>query len=82
MEYSSKHIISDTVTLEVAHIIIAAYKNGNLSEYTFDIKDHYIDMSKITPYVKIHMGRKFNAAHIFAMRELRRILEKQHESNT
>jgi len=82
MEYSSKHIISDTVTPEVARIIIEAYKNGNLSEYTFNIKDQHIDMSKITPYVKEHMGRKFNAAHIFAMRELRRILEKQDEINT
>ena len=77
MEFSSKHIVSNTVTLDVARTVIEAYKEGTLKEYTFDIKDHTIDMSTITPFVKVNMGRKFNAAHIFAMRELRRILEKQ-----
>ena len=77
MESSSKHIVSDSITIDVARTVIEAYKEGKLSEYTFDIKNHLIDMSMITPYVKTHMGRKFNAAHIFAMRELRRILEKQ-----
>lgn len=77
MESSSNHIVSDSVTVEVARQVIELYKEGKIKDYTFDIKDHFIDMSIITPYVKTHMGRKFNAAHIFAMRELRRILEKQ-----
>lgn len=75
MVSSSKHIVSDRITTDIARIVIEAYKEGTLKEYTFDIKDTSIDMKVITPFVKKEMGRKYAAAHIFAMRELKGILE-------
>ena len=80
MQSSSKEIIADSVTTEVAKKVIEAYKEGTLSEYKISIQNHDIDMSVITPYVRDHMGRKYAAAHIFAMRELRRMFENDKDN--
>lgn len=74
MESTSNHIVAERVSTDIARIVIEAYKEGTLGSYTFEIADTTINMQEITPFVKKHMGRKYAAAHIYAMKELKKVL--------
>lgn len=60
---------SDKIDFEFVKKISEIYKHhGNLEEYEFDVKDHTIDLSTITPWVRDNMGSQYCMAHLRALK--------------